>query len=77
MEPIVVLRMDVLGVIDFDAGTIAVDATLRDSRILELVNTGDIALRMSWGREPLAAPVHMRASTPVRRSRRSGRRAVV
>jgi hypothetical protein len=51
-ERTVVLRMDVLGVIDFDAGTLAGDATLRDSRILELVITGDIALRMSWGREP-------------------------
>ena len=28
------------------------DASLRESKILEIVLTGDIALRMSWGREP-------------------------
>jgi hypothetical protein len=49
---IVSLRMDMLGVIDFDAGRLSVDASLRESKILEIVLTGDIALRMSWGREP-------------------------
>ena len=49
---IVELRMDVLGVIDFDAGRLSVDASLRDSRILALVLTGDVALRMSWGTKP-------------------------
>lgn len=46
--PIVQLRVDMLGVIDFSAGKLSVDASLRDSKVLDLVLTGDMALRMSW-----------------------------
>ncbi|HEU5102576.1 MAG TPA: DUF6603 domain-containing protein, partial [Roseiflexaceae bacterium] len=46
------VRMDAIGVIDFNRGEIALDATLYDSRILEFALTGDMALRASWGRQP-------------------------
>lgn len=43
------LRMDALGVIDFDQGTAAVDAVLVDSKLLgKFVLTGAMALRMRW-----------------------------
>jgi hypothetical protein len=51
-EPIVRLQVDMLGVIDFDRGTAAVDATLVDSRIAQFALTGDLAMRMSWGEDP-------------------------
>jgi hypothetical protein len=46
------VRMDAIGVIDFNQGDVALDASLYDSRILEFVLTGDMALRASWGRQP-------------------------
>jgi hypothetical protein len=51
-EAIVRLQMDMLGVIDFDRGQAAVDATLIDSQLAGFVLTGDMALRMSWGSQP-------------------------
>ena len=51
-DPVVRLQVDVLGVIDFDQQTAAVDATLIDSRIAQFALTGDLALRMSWGAHP-------------------------
>jgi hypothetical protein len=43
------LHMDALGIIDFDQGTAALDATLHDSRLLhKFVLTGDMAMRMQW-----------------------------
>ena len=43
------LRMDVLGVVDFDQGTVAIDAVLVDSKLLDkFVLTGAMALRMRW-----------------------------
>lgn len=43
------LRMDALGVIDFDQGTASVDAVLVDSKLLsKFVLTGAMALRMRW-----------------------------
>jgi Family of unknown function (DUF6603) len=51
-EAIVRLQVDLLGVIDFDAQTAAVDATLIDSRLAQFALTGDLALRMSWGANP-------------------------
>lgn len=43
------LRMDVLGVFDFDQGTAAIDAVLVDSKLLDkFVLTGAMALRMRW-----------------------------
>lgn len=45
---VVELRMDILGIIDPAEGTIAIDATLRDSRVLTLALTGDMALRADF-----------------------------
>ncbi|HEY0375618.1 MAG TPA: DUF6603 domain-containing protein [Pyrinomonadaceae bacterium] len=49
---LVQIRMDALGVLDFAAGQLSLDATLYDSRLLSFVLTGDMALRLSWGRNP-------------------------
>ena len=47
------LQMDAIGVIDFDQGTAALDATLYDSRLLKkFVLTGDMAMRMKWEGSP-------------------------
>ena len=43
------LRMDAVGVIDFDQGTASLDASLYASRLVEkFVLTGDMAMRLSW-----------------------------
>jgi hypothetical protein len=49
---LVQIRMDAIGVIDFNKGEVALDASLYDSRILSFVLTGDMALRARWGRQP-------------------------
>src|SRR5262249_54910187 len=49
---LVQVRMDAVGVIDFNQGKVSLDATLYDSRILEFTLTGDMALRASWGTQP-------------------------
>src|SRR4029453_11474981 len=49
---LVQVRMDAVGVIDFNKGEVSLDATLYDSRILEFALTGDMALRASWGDKP-------------------------
>ena len=47
------LQMDAVGVLDFDQGTAALDATLYDSRLLKkFVLTGDMALRLKWEGAP-------------------------
>lgn len=46
------VRMDAIGIIDFDTDDVSLDATLYDSRILSFVLTGDMALRANWGRQP-------------------------
>lgn len=51
-EPILVLRVDVVGTLDFSAGTISIDASLRDSRVLALELTGDMAVRASFVHSP-------------------------
>ena len=48
-DGIVVLRLDIVGVIDFDRGEVSVDASLVDSRIAAFAITGDMALRIGWG----------------------------
>jgi hypothetical protein len=53
--PLVTLKMDALGVIDFDKGDASVDATLYDSRLIQYVLTGDMALRANWGASPTFA----------------------
>jgi hypothetical protein len=47
------LQLDAVGVLDFDQGTAALDATLYDSRLLKkFVLTGDMAMRMNWEGSP-------------------------
>ena len=46
------VRMDAIGVIDFNRAEASLDATLYDSRILEFTLTGDMALRARWGADP-------------------------
>src|SRR4029077_7800286 len=47
------LQMDAVGVLDFDQGTAALDATLYDSRLLKkFVLTGDMAMRLNWEGSP-------------------------
>jgi hypothetical protein len=48
-EAVVVLSIQFLGVIDFEAKTLGLDATLANSRILEWPISGDMALRTGWG----------------------------
>ncbi|CAN7761630.1 hypothetical protein LJR130_007091 [Variovorax sp. LjRoot130] len=48
-DAIVVLRLDIVGVIDFDRSEVSVDASLVDSRIAAFAITGDMALRVGWG----------------------------
>ncbi len=51
--PLLQLRIDVLGVIDFNERTVAFDATLVDSGALGIfVITGDAAFRLRWGDRP-------------------------
>ena len=50
--PLLELRADVLGVIDLTAGTIAIDATLRDSRLVQLTLSGSMALRAALLDDP-------------------------
>jgi hypothetical protein len=43
------LQLDAIGVLDFDQGTAALDATLYDSRLLKrFALTGDMAMRLRW-----------------------------
>lgn len=46
--PIVQLRLDIVGVVDFDRGEVSVDASLVDSRLAMFALTGDMALRAGW-----------------------------
>ncbi len=46
------LRMDAVGLIDFNRNEIALDATLYDSSIMEFALSGDMALRANWGARP-------------------------
>jgi hypothetical protein len=47
------LQINFLGVIDFENGSIAFDASLYDSRLLAYTLTGDMAFRLSWGSHKL------------------------
>ena len=51
--PILRLRADFLGVVDFGAKRIAFDASLVDSRILQFTLTGDAAFRLYQGENPV------------------------
>jgi hypothetical protein len=52
---LVVIKMDALGVVDFDRGEVAIDAVLYDSRITTYAVTGDMALRARFGSDPAFA----------------------
>jgi hypothetical protein len=47
--PLVDLKLDVLGLVDFPAKTLSLDAGLRDSTIASFPLTGQAALRAGWG----------------------------
>ena len=52
-QDLIRLQMDAVGIIDFDQGTAALDATLHDLRLLrKFPLTGDMALRLSWETNP-------------------------
>ena len=46
------LHIDVLGVIDFGAKTLAIDGELYDSRVLIYSLAGGLCMRLSWGNDP-------------------------
>ncbi len=50
--PVVELNLDALGVVDFAAGTLSLDASLYKSRIVQTSLSGDGALRLRWKEEP-------------------------
>lgn len=50
--PLLELRVDVAGTLDLTAGTLAVDASLRDSRVVGLTLSGDMAIRASFVDNP-------------------------
>jgi hypothetical protein len=50
--PVVDVRLDVLGSLDFTRKELAIDAVLRDSRVAAFTLTGQAAVRASWGDEP-------------------------
>ncbi|HWU87833.1 MAG TPA: DUF6603 domain-containing protein, partial [Kofleriaceae bacterium] len=49
---IVDIRLDALGVLDLERGTLALDASLHDSKLAGYPLTGDMALRLGWGDAP-------------------------
>lgn len=51
-NPVAILRMDVLGVLDFQRHEMSIDGTLYDSRLLTFTLSGDMALRLNWGPQP-------------------------
>jgi len=48
-EPVVLLQINFLGVIDFEKKMLSLDASLSDSRVLTFTITGDFAVRLGWG----------------------------
>jgi hypothetical protein len=52
-RPLVSIRLDIAGVIDFQKKLVAFDATLINSHVLGIMTlTGDAAFRLSWGSRP-------------------------
>lgn len=52
-ESLIELRVNFLGVIDFDKGELSFDASLFDSRLLAYDLSGDMAVRVRWHASPL------------------------
>jgi hypothetical protein len=46
---LVLLKMDAIGVVNFDTGEVSIDAVLYDSRVTSFPITGDMALRAKFG----------------------------
>ena len=46
------LNFDALGVVDFDRGALAIDASLHDSTLAGYALAGDLALRLGWSDAP-------------------------
>ncbi|WP_421789153.1 DUF6603 domain-containing protein [Hyphobacterium sp.] len=51
--PVVLLRLDVAGILDFERKEASIDATLFDSHIAGFPVTGDMAMRLRWGEDPV------------------------
>ena len=55
-EDLIRLQMNALGVIDFDQGSISINAVLYDSRLVhKFPLTGSMAMRLNWGSSPVFA----------------------
>jgi hypothetical protein len=52
-EPVVELHVDAIGVLDLSRGELALDASLHHSRLYKFTLTGDMALRLNWGSDPV------------------------
>ena len=50
--PIVQIRLDVLGIIDFEQHSFSIDASIRDSYVAAFSLSGDMAMRLNWGNRP-------------------------
>jgi hypothetical protein len=48
-EAVIDLRLDVVGILDFDRQEASIDASLVDSRLAVFTLTGDMAFRLGWG----------------------------
>jgi hypothetical protein len=49
----VIIHLDVLGVLDVAKKSLSIDATLYDSKIITYDLSGDMALRLVWGSQPM------------------------
>ncbi len=47
------LQVNFLGAIDFDKKALSFDASIYDSKLLSFTLTGDMALRLNWGSDPV------------------------
>lgn len=51
-KAILSLRLDSIGILDFDRSEASIDASLYDSRVAKFDLAGDMALRIGWGDQP-------------------------
>lgn len=67
-DAVLKLRLDIVGVVDFDRGEASIDASLIDSRLTVFALTGDMALRVGWGASKIfviaAGGFHPRFQSP-------------
>jgi hypothetical protein len=52
---VVVLKLDVVGILDLGRQEISIDATLYESRVAAFEISGDMAVRIAWGGDPVFA----------------------